>query len=80
MTKDTTYDKLCQYLLKEYDSLDHVHKSLVTKDMLRAGTAYNLSKECYPSRVRETAEDWINWAEGNPYPEWITYLVNECGG
>jgi hypothetical protein len=57
---DEVYDKMALYLLNNYDEIDHMHKHLVTKDMLQAGTAYNLRMEDYPLRVRVIGEDLMD--------------------
>ena len=44
---DAEFDELGKWLLKNYDSVEHMHKHLVTKDDLNAGTY--LGK--YPSMV-----------------------------
>lgn len=56
---DTVYDKMCKFVLDNYGSLEHPHKHLLTKDMLRAGTAHNLRLDDYPMIVRVTAEKMI---------------------
>ena len=35
---DAEFDELGKWLLKNYDSVEHMHKHLVTLDDLRAGT------------------------------------------
>lgn len=59
LLSDEVYDKMCLYLLENYDKLEHPHKHLVTKEMLQAGTGYNLKEEDYPLIVRITAEGFI---------------------
>lgn len=61
LVSDTTYDAIAKYLLKHYDDEDfeHQHKYLVTKDMLKAGTAFNLKESDYPLIVVGAAELWI---------------------
>lgn len=53
---DTDYDKLCKYLLDNFDSTTHEHVKLVDKGLLKAGTAFTLSDEDYPERVKQAAE------------------------
>jgi hypothetical protein len=59
LLSDEVFDQMCKYLLDNYDKLDHINKSLVTKDMLKAGSAYNLSENDYPLRVRISSEELI---------------------
>jgi len=51
---DAEFDELGKWLLKNYDSVEHMHKHLVTKDDLRAGTY--LGK--YPSMVKGAVKSW----------------------
>jgi hypothetical protein len=56
---DSTFDKMCEYMLKNYDTLEHVNKDLVTKDMLSAGSGYNLRESDYPLRVQVISDELI---------------------
>jgi NAD-dependent DNA ligase len=51
---DAEFDELGKWLLKNYDSVEHMHKHLVTKDDLNAGTY--LGK--YPSMVKGAVKSW----------------------
>lgn len=53
---DELFDGMCTWLLEHYDEVEHVNKDLVTRDMLRAGSAYNLRREDYPLRVQITGD------------------------
>lgn len=59
LLSDEAYDKMSKYILDNYDSLEHEHKHLITKEMLSAGTAYNLKEYDYPMVVKVTTEDFI---------------------
>ena len=59
LLSDDVFDKMCLYALNNYDTLKHRHKHLITKGMLKAGTAYNLRVEDYPLIVRCSAEEMI---------------------
>lgn len=63
LLNDSTYDKMMKYVLDNYDKLEHPHKHLLTKDMLKAGTAYNLGVKDYPSVVVVTVERMIEKLE-----------------
>lgn len=54
---DTTFDKMCKYLLDNWDDIDHPHKELIDKGSLRAGTLYTLKEEDYPTVVKIAA--WV---------------------
>jgi hypothetical protein len=47
---DGDFDNLCKDLLSEFDTVVHMHKYLLSKDALRAGTCL-LSVEDYPNIV-----------------------------
>lgn len=59
LLSDTVFDKLCAWMLANWDSLEHVNKHLVTKEMLAAGSGYNLKESDYPLRVRLVADEMI---------------------
>lgn len=50
---DAEYDRLAQEILAGYNTLSHIHKHLVTIDMLEAGTAYNIRE--YPRMIQHAA-------------------------
>lgn len=56
---DSTFDKICRWLLDNLDKLEHVNHNLITKDSLRVGSFYHLKEEDYPLRVRISAEGMI---------------------
>lgn len=60
LLNDSTFDKMCRWLLDNLDKLEHVNHNLVTKDSLRAGTFYHLKENDYPLRVRVSAEQLIH--------------------
>jgi len=45
---DSVFDRLAKQMLDMWDIIDHVHKDLITKDMLEAGTYQGE----YPSRIK----------------------------
>lgn len=51
---DAEFDELGKWLLKNYDSVEHMHKHLVTKDDLNAGTYLGE----YPSMVKGAVKSW----------------------
>lgn len=56
---DEAFDKMSRWMLDNWDSLEHINKDLITKEMLLAGSGYNLKESDYPLRVKVTAEDFI---------------------
>jgi len=50
---DGLYDELAQTMLKTWDTLEHMHKHLITKEDLRAGTL--LCREL-PQRIEHAVE------------------------
>lgn len=54
LIEDSKFDSMAKELLKNYDSIEHRHKSLIDKEDLAAGTLL-LSKEDYPTIVQEIA-------------------------
>lgn len=58
---DSEFDKIANYLLNHIndDNFQHQHKYLVTEEMLKAGTAYNLSENDYPLMIKHAAAMWI---------------------
>ena len=54
---DAEFDEHTKELLENYDDWD-IHKDLITKDMLVAGTAYNLRLHDYPTITRVCAMEW----------------------
>lgn len=49
---DSTFDRLCRKLLENWDSIEHIHKHLLTKEALLAGTYLGE----YPSRIHGAIE------------------------
>ena len=59
LLSDEFFDKMSKWMLDNWDSLDHTNKNLITKDMLAAGSGFNLKEDDYPLRVKISAEDFI---------------------
>lgn len=55
---DTQFDRLARKLLKDWDSIEHMHKHLLSKQALRAGTLFDLKVEDYPLIARHAAVTW----------------------
>jgi hypothetical protein len=46
---DERYDRLCKELDAEWDDLTHVHKGVIDREALAAGTAFSIPDEAYPT-------------------------------
>jgi len=53
---DYQFDMVCKRLLVEWDNFEHMHKSLTTKEDLRAGTGYAIE---FPLIVQHSAISWV---------------------
>ena len=49
---DAEFDKLCKTLLEKLDYLNHMHKHLVSKESLTAGTGYDIK---YTNLIKDSA-------------------------
>ena len=49
---DAEFDGMCKTLLDKLDSLTHMHKHLVKKESLTAGTGYNIK---YTNLIKDSA-------------------------
>lgn len=52
---DEEFDKLCKYILTNYDTLTHMHKHLVSIDNLKASSALGIE---YPLVIQILANDY----------------------
>lgn len=50
---DQMFDHISKKMLKHWDEIEHMHKSLITPDMLYAGTYIGT----YPSRVKGAVDE-----------------------
>ena len=53
---DEDFDRLAKRLLDNWDSVDHMHKHLISKEDLQAGTGYAIK---YTQRIINAAKNWI---------------------
>ena len=56
LISDQEFDQLGKDILANYDNIEHMHKHLVTKEMLDAGTYLGE----YPNMVIGATHDYIN--------------------
>lgn len=52
---DAGFDSMARVMIEQFDTIAHAHKQLITHDMLRAGTGFNLRDEDYPSITKSAA-------------------------
>ena len=50
---DRLFDLIAQRILENWDQIEHIHKSYITKDMLQAGTYIGE----YPTRIKGALND-----------------------
>jgi len=55
---DSEFDDICKVLLEHWGEWDNP-KELITRDMLSAGTAFNLRACDYPTITRYCAVEWL---------------------
>ena len=53
--EDEDFDWACKFMLKNFRSLDHPHKSLIKRSHLRAGTLFDFREARYPTIAKVTA-------------------------
>jgi len=54
---DTDYDMMCKRIVKEWDNIDHVHKTYINIESLEAGTGYGIA---YTEMMKSAAMKWLN--------------------
>ena len=52
LIEDTEFDQMCKTLLDKLDGLTHMHKHLVKKENLTAGTGYDIK---YTNMIKDSA-------------------------
>ena len=57
---DEDFDRLAKRLLDNWDKVEHMHKHLISKEDLQAGTGYAIK---YSQRIINAAKNWINVTE-----------------
>ena len=53
---DEDFDRLAKRLLDNWDSVEHMHKHLISKEDLQAGTGYAIQ---YTQRIINAVKNWI---------------------
>lgn len=57
---DTQFDYLCKRILDNWDNIDHMHKHLLDKESLKAGSGYGIE---YTNLIRGASLDWYKQHE-----------------
>ena len=57
---DEQFDTLCKRLLENWDSVEHMHKHLISKHDLTAGTGYAIK---YTNMIINSAHRWYELAQ-----------------
>jgi len=57
---DTQFDYLCKKLHDNWDSVEHMHKHLIDKDNLKAGSGYGIA---YTNMIMSSAMSWYEQSE-----------------
>ena len=52
---DTQFDYLCKKILDNWNNITHMHKHLIDKNNLKAGSGYGIS---YTNMIMSSALDW----------------------
>ena len=56
---DAVFDYLCRRLYENFEQFEHMHKHLLDKEALQAGTGFYLKTKDYPRIVRSIAGQLI---------------------
>jgi hypothetical protein len=52
---DEEFDKICKHLLDNWDDINHMHKHLLCREDLQAGTGFAIKYDDYPEIVKSCA-------------------------
>ena len=58
---DSQFDYLCKKILDNWDSIDHMHKNLLDKETLKAGSGYDIK---YTNLIMSASLDWYEHMKG----------------
>lgn len=59
LLSDPVFDKMCLYILTNWDILEHKLKDFVPKESLSAGTGYNIAFSSFPNGFVRVIENLI---------------------
>lgn len=60
MISDSLFDEICETLYAHWDDVEHMHKHLIDREALKAGTGYYIPKDKYPGMTRAAAAAFVN--------------------
>lgn len=59
LLEDGTFDKMCKYLYDNWDSIEHRHKNLFTREDMSSGSLFMLKADDYPLIVQVTVGQFL---------------------
>ena len=62
---DEVFDKMCKHLYDRWDDYSHVHKSLIERESLKAGSLYYLKEGDYTMMTKQAATELIERVYGS---------------
>lgn len=57
LISDSEFDNICKDLLENWDNINHMHKHLISRESLEAGTGYDIE---YTSMIISSANSLLN--------------------
>lgn len=72
---DGLYDAMAKEMLRDWDLIEHVHKHLITKEDLDAGSLFRLRASDYPGSVRGAASRLVRGEWGDAIDD-----MKDCRG
>lgn len=60
LLSDECFDGMCKWMYENWESIEHEHKFMITKEMLKCGSGYNIPYDGYPLRVQNSASYFID--------------------
>lgn len=58
---DAEFDVMCKTILENWDTIEHPHKHLLSKEVLEAGSGYHIKFKDYPLIVQNIAYHALEW-------------------
>lgn len=65
---DGLFDEMSKDIADRWDSIQHQHKKIITREDLATGSLYRLAEEDYPKMVRYAAQHLVQGAWGITIP------------
>ena len=62
MMSDYTFDRLCRFMLDNWEGIEHPLKNLLSQDALRSGSGFYLKEKDYPEYIKERAAQLGGWS------------------